>query len=62
MSSRKILRGIVRAQAARRGIKPSRAVHGWRRVLGAYPGFVGKARQEKGSKQPILVYPIKQEG
>lgn len=58
MSTRKHMREMVRRQAARRGIKSSTAVRGWRRVWGAYPDFFGKKRQKKGSKQPILKYPI----
>lgn len=58
MSTRKHMREMVRRQAARHGIKPSMAVRGWRRVWGAYPDFFGHKRQKKGSKQPILKYPI----
>lgn len=61
MATRKHLREMVRRQAARRGIKPSAAVRGWRRVCNAYPGFVGQKHQKKGSRQPILVYPIPRE-
>ena len=61
MSTRKHMREMVRRQAARRGIKPSLAVSGWRRVWSAYPHFVGEKRQKKGSKQPILKYPVPRE-
>ena len=55
---RKHLRQMVRMKAERSGMKASTAVHNWRRILGAYPGFVGQKRQPKGSKQPVLIYPM----
>ena len=61
MSTRKHMREMVRRQAARRGIKPTVAVRGWRRVWNAYPNFIGKKKQKKGSKQPILKYPVPRE-
>lgn len=58
MSTRKYLRRKVRNIAAIKGWKPSKAVQNWRTILGVYPHFVGKKRQEKGSEQPILKYPF----
>ena len=58
MGYRKHLREMVRRQAERRGIKPSKAVHNWRVLLDAYPGFHGEKHQKKGSTQRVLVYPI----
>lgn len=54
---RKHYRDIVRAQAALRGVKPSKAVSEWRRIWGLFPGFSGKKKQKPGSRQTILAYP-----
>lgn len=62
MSTRKYLRRKVRNIAHYRHWKPSKAVQQWRLILNAYPDFKGEKRQQKGSTQPILVYPIKREG
>ena len=48
MGYRKHLREMVRRQA----------VHNWRVLLDAYPGFHGEKHQKKGSTQRVLVYPI----
>lgn len=62
MSARKYYREMVRSQAAAHGVKASRAVHNWRRILGLYPDFVGKKNQKPGSKQRVLVYPMPRGG
>ena len=61
MSTRKYLRARVRHMAESTGLKPSAMVHRWRYFLDAYPKFHGEKRQKKGSKQPILKYPVPKE-
>ena len=58
MSTRRFLRARVRRMAELSGARPSKAVHYWRKLLDVYPNFIGAKRQKKGSKQPILVYPV----
>ncbi len=58
MSTRRFLRARVRRMAELSGARPSKAVHYWRKLLDVYPNFRGSKRQKKGSKQPILVYPV----
>ncbi len=57
---RKLLRNLAKAQMEQTGYsKVNRRMYGhWREVLGkgAYSGFYGKKRQNKGSRQPILKY------
>ena len=57
---RKLLRSMAKAEARRRGwakINSRMAWGQWRDLIGAYPGFHGKKKQKKGSRQPILKYP-----
>lgn len=60
MSMRKYLRGLAKAKMERNGVTKinRRMSYSWRKEIGAYPGFDGKKRQKKGSKQFVLRYPI----
>lgn len=56
---RKLLRAMARAEMERRGYsKVNRRMDmgRWREIVKAHPGFYGKKRQRKGSRQPILRY------
>ena len=56
---RKLLRAMAKAKMERRGYsKVNRRMDmgRWREIVKAHPGFHGKKRQRKGSRQPILRY------
>ena len=57
---RKLMRSVAKAKMREDGASKvnQRMALRWRVTLNAYPGFRGQKKQRRGSRQPILAYPI----